>query len=163
MRRRTLSVRRKTSNRTPPLRLTAMVDILTCLLLFLVKCFAVESPMTPVPGITLPSSTSEEHPEESFVVAISGPSILVEGVAVASVAEVIGSPDVFIAPLGQRLAEIRAQKEEIARLRGVTEIDLGQVTVQGDRLIEYRLLERVIYTLGQEGFSEISLAVIREA
>jgi biopolymer transport protein ExbD len=140
-----------------------MVDILTCLLLFLVKCFAVDSPMTPEPGITLPSSTSEAHPEESFVVAITGPSILVDGERVANVADAIASPEVLITPLAQRLAEIRAQKEEIARLRGDAETDLGQVTVQGDRSIEFRLLERIIYTLGREGFSEISLAVIREA
>jgi biopolymer transport protein ExbD len=163
MARRRLNIRRPKENRPPQLRLTSMVDILTCLLLFLVKCFSVDSPMTPEPGITLPSSTSVEHPEESFVVAITGPSILVDGEHVANVADVVDSPDVFIAPLGHRLAEIRAKKEEIARLRGVTEMDLGQVTVQGDRLIEFRLLERVIYTLGQEGFSEISLAVIREA
>jgi hypothetical protein len=97
------------------------------------------------------------------VVAITGPSILVDGEHVADVAEAVASPDILITPLAHRLAEIRAQKEEIARLRGDAETDLGQVTVQGDRSIEFRLLERVIYTLGQEGFSEISLAVIREA
>lgn len=163
MGRRRLNIRRSRTTRPPQLRLTSMVDILTCLLLFLVKSFSVDTPMTPVPGITLPSSTSEEHPHESFVVAITGPHILVDGERVADVAEVTASPEIFIAPLGQRLSEIREQKEEIARLRGVTETSLGPVTVQGDRTIEYRLLERVIYTLGREGYSEISLAVIREA
>lgn len=161
--RRRLHIRRTRSNRPPQLRLTSMVDILTCLLLFLVKSFSVDTPMTPVPGITLPSSTSDEQPEESFVVAITGPHILVDGQRVADVAEVAASPDIFIASLGERLAEIREQKEEIARLRGAAEASLGPVTVQGDRTIEYRLLERVIYTLGREGYSEISLAVIREA
>ncbi|MCA9726235.1 MAG: biopolymer transporter ExbD [Candidatus Eisenbacteria bacterium] len=146
------------------LKLTSMMDILTVLLLFLVKSFVVDTPVTPVPGVTLPESTSKETPEESFVIAITGPDILVDGERVSSVDEATAGSGLFIASLGEHLATIRTHKQELARMRGLEEeAGLGPVTVQGDRAIEYRVLERVLYTLGQEGFSEISLAVIREA
>ena len=37
------------------------------------------------------------------------------------------------------------------------------MTIQGDRDLEFRLLERVMYTCGAAGFDEMALAVAREA
>jgi biopolymer transport protein ExbD len=39
----------------------------------------------------------------------------------------------------------------------------GQITIQGDKDLEYRLLEKVMYTCGAAGFDRMALAVIREA
>ncbi len=49
-----------------PLQLTSMMDILTVLLLFLLKSFVVEGEViTPVPGVDLPESSSETTPHAS--------------------------------------------------------------------------------------------------
>ena len=48
-----------TKHRPERLRLTSMMDILTVLLLFLLKSFVVEGEVvTPVPGVELPSSSA---------------------------------------------------------------------------------------------------------
>ncbi|MCK4774074.1 MAG: biopolymer transporter ExbD, partial [Candidatus Krumholzibacteria bacterium] len=54
-----------------PLRLTSMMDILTVLLLFLLKSFVVEGEvMTPIPGVDLPESSSDTTPRAAVVIAI---------------------------------------------------------------------------------------------
>ena len=37
-----------------------------------------------------------------------------------------------------------------------------KVTIQGDRAIEFQLLEKVMYTCGEAGFEQLSLAVLQE-
>ena len=71
MRRRSLRDRQKPT-RPESLKLTSMMDILTVLLLFLLKSFVVEGEVvTPPPGVELPGSTADTPPEASLVIAIS--------------------------------------------------------------------------------------------
>ncbi len=78
--------RKKSSHgRQPsPLPLTSMMDILTVLLLFLLKSFVVEGEViTPVPGVDLPESSSEAKPRASVVVAIFDHTVMLDGRMVA--------------------------------------------------------------------------------
>ena len=55
----------------PRLKMTSMMDILTVLLLFLLKSFVVDGEaLTPPPGLELPQSTSESMPAESIHLAL---------------------------------------------------------------------------------------------
>ena len=144
-----------------PLRLTSMMDILTTLLLFLLKSFVVEGEViTPVPGVTLPESSSNSAPQASVVVAIFDDTIMMDGQVVAKVSRVNGSDDLYIEPLADKLNEAREHVIEIARLRGEGEEFRGRVAIQGDRKIEFSILQRVMYTCGESGYEEISLAVL---
>lgn len=145
----------------PPLRMTSMMDILTVLLLFLLKSFVVEGEViTPVPGVNLPESTSEDTPEASVVVAIFQDSIMLDGQKVGSVSEALASDDLLIASLADRLSRNRERGAEIARRRGETEDFRGRVAIQGDQDISFAILERVMFTCNQSGYEDISLAVI---
>lgn len=158
--RRSIRGLRKTSG----LRLTSMMDILTVLLLFLLKSFVVDGEaMTPRAGVDLPESSAEERPESSVVVAVSADGIVVGDEPVATMAEVLASDDLYVVPLAERLEEVWLQREELARLRGETELEAPAATIQGDRDIEFRVLERVMYTLGETGFGDVSLAVIKKS
>ena len=62
------------------------MDILTVLLLFLLKSFVVEGEViNPVPGVDLPQSTSDTKPKASVVVAIFDGAVLLDGQMVARV------------------------------------------------------------------------------
>jgi biopolymer transport protein ExbD len=142
--------------------MTSMMDILTVLLLFLLKSFVVDGEaQTPPPGITLPSSTAAAAPEASLVIAIGSDAILVNSEKIASIAETKQSPRMLIAPLDRRLAAVRAQMAEIENAGGAAAERV--VTIQGDREIEFQVLEKVMYTLHQNGFEHIALAVIKSA
>ena len=68
------------------LRLTSMMDIFTSLLLFLLKSFVVDGEaVTPVPGVDLPESRSQDAAQPALVVAVFDDAILVGDEMVASV------------------------------------------------------------------------------
>lgn len=151
--------------RTAQLKMTSMMDILVVLLLFLIKSFVADGQiLTPAQGVELPTSTSDDRPEESLVIAIYDDTILMDDEPVArldpTAAEDLET-HLVIEPLAARLAETRQRRESLQRLRGEDEADLGRVTIQGDRAIEFATLRRVMYTLSTEGFTDVSLAVIR--
>ena len=129
--------------------LISMMDILTVLLLYLLKSYVSGGEvMVPPPGIRLPGSTADQPPQSSLVVAIDGDEIMLGNERVASIQE------------AARLDAARAQQDEIARLRGEAAATTHAATIQGDRDIEFRVLQRVMFTLNQSGFENVALAVI---
>ncbi len=144
-----------------PLRLTSMMDILTVLLLFLLKSFVVEGEaLTPVPGVNLPESSSETTPQASIVIAIFDNAIMMDGEVVALVSEAVASEDLYIESLADRLDRTREKVLDIARARGSDEEFEGRVSIQGDREIDFAILQRVMYTCSALGYENISLVVI---
>ncbi len=144
-----------------PLRLTSMMDILTVLLLFLLKSFVIEGEvMTPVPGVDLPESSSDTTPRASVVIAIFDDSVMMDGDVVASISAAVASTNLIIESLAVRLDEARTKAEEIAQYRGGEEVFEGKVSIQGDRDIDFAILQRVMFTCTVSGYENISLAVI---
>src|SRR5881628_3080395 len=84
--------------------LISMMDILTVLLLFLLKSYVAEGEvMVPAPGVNLPASSAEQSPKASLIVAIDGDAIRVQNEVVASASEAMASEDPVIEPLAARL------------------------------------------------------------
>ena len=155
---------RPDTNGSGSVNLISMMDILTVLLLFLLKSYVAGGEvMVPAPGIHLPASTADAPPPSSVVVAIAGGEIMVSGEHAASMKEALQSDGLEIAPLSARLQAIQAQQDEIARLRGSKSEAARTVTIQGDRDIEFKVLQKVMYTLGQNGYENISLAVLQKS
>lgn len=151
----------KVRSKHTPLRLTSMMDILTVLLLFLLKSFVIEGEaVTPIPGVDLPESSSDAAPQASIVIAIFDDNVMIEGEVVASVSKAVGTDDLVIEALADRLDQAREKATAIARRRGNEEEFIGRVSIQGDREIEFAILQRVMYTCSITGYEEISLAVI---
>jgi len=142
---------RRANDAKMQLRLTSMMDILTVLLLFLLKSFVVDGEViTPVPGVDLPESSSDQSPQSALGVA---------GCDVARVSEANAQGGLLIGPLGEVLREIRAQEQDLSRRRGTPE-EPGRIAIQGDQAIEFEILERIMHTCNQSGYGDISLAVI---
>lgn len=145
------------------LKMTSMMDILTVLLLFLLKSFVVEGEVvTPPPDVTLPTSSAEELPQSSLVIAISNEVVLLGEEPITTVGEILAQDDLLIPALDERLDEAYRQMAELAERRG-KDAPEGKVTIQGDREMEWQLLQRVMYTCNYSGFNDLSLAVIQGA
>src|SRR5262245_24940635 len=163
MRRRRGSWRKKPEG-SGSVNLISMMDILTVLLLFLLKSYVAGGEvMVPPTGIELPSSSADAPPQSSLVVAIDGDEILIGSERVATLAEALGEPGLEIPPLTAHLQAVQQQQAEIARLRGAEPAQHLIATIQGDRNIEFRILQKVMYTLGQNGYENISLAVLQKS
>ncbi len=160
MARRRRKGQRKSSAPTP-LRLTSMMDILTVLLLFLLKSFVVEGEViTPVPGVDLPESSSETAPRASIVVAVFDRAVLLDGQMVAKIEDTTDSGNLLIPELAASLSLTRTKAQELAQMRGEEPDVNPKIAIQGDREIPFDLLQRVMYTCNQSGYANISLAVI---
>ena len=146
------------------LTLTSMMDILTTLLFFVLKSYVSGGEVTiPPPGVTLPRSSAEADMRSSVVVAIDHDAIMLGGETIASVSETAKSEELMIAPLAERLTEARAQMDDLDRRKGKAEAGMRLATIQGDTEVEFRVLQKVMYTLDRNGFPDIALAVLKKA
>jgi biopolymer transport protein ExbD len=144
--------------------MTSLMDILTTLLLFVLKSFVIDGEaVTPVPGVTLPESTSHAAAQSAVVIAIFDDVVMMDGEVVATVSKSSKSRDLLIDALAARLDQSREQAIEIAKLRGDTEDFVGRVSIQGDRDIHFAIIQRVMFTCSQSGFENIALAVLESS
>jgi biopolymer transport protein ExbD len=142
--------------------MTALVDVLTVLVFFLLKNFSSEGDIiTQTRNLELPTSTSRTRPEQTLTVSISPMHILVEGNPVALVAEEWERGGTEIPSLARILEEKRRQTEQIAEFDESVKFD-GKLTIQGDRKIPFWLLQKVMSTCGGNGYSSFSLAVTKQ-
>lgn len=144
--------------------MTSLMDILTTLLLFVLKSFVVDGEaLTPVPGVTLPESTSHSVAQSAIVIAIFDDVVMMDGEVVATISKSSRSHDLLIAALAERLEASREKSVEIAHMRGDKDEFVGRVSIQGDRNIQFAIVQRVMFTCSQSGFENISLAVIESS
>jgi len=136
--------------------MTALMDIFTTLLLFLLKSFVAEGQAGTVePGVVLPASIAREAPWDAPVIAVTSEYVSCEGQVVPAATALQGT-DLLIEPLHAQLVQLREAEEH---REGFT----PRIVVQGDRGIEFRLLQRVITTSQLAGFTQVSLAVIQDS
>ena len=144
--------------------LTSLMDILTCLLFFVLKSFVAGGEASvPPPGLDLPRSTADQAMVTSLVIAIDQEAILVGSDRIASVRDAETSDGMLIEPLAARLRVAQEQMDDLARRKGADGAGRRVVTIQGDEDLQFDVLQKVMYTLNQSGFDDIALAVIKKA
>ena len=157
------NLRRSRAGSTPTtLNLTALIDLFTILVLFLLFNIAGGGDVLPPAGsLKLPSSISEKEPNRTLTVMITRDKILVEGKSVGLVSDVLEDPDMNIEGLE---AELKRHAEKAIRLglaMGVEVFD-GRITLMGDRETPFRLLEKVMFTCSLAEYYDIRLAVLQK-
>ncbi len=156
MRARRMARHHRRLSRLPKLNLVSLMDIFTILVFFLLVNSSEVDVLSRDRDIQLPTSVSEQLPDDSLLLVVGGEQILVNGRPVASLQEALDSDDDKIAGLHEELLD-RAQ-----RARPLTEEEqrLGRpITIMGDRNIPYSLLKRIMATCADTGYRDIALAV----
>jgi biopolymer transport protein ExbD len=152
------------------LNITPMMDMMTILLVFLLKQFSVQAAsMSMSEGLQLPTSSIEAQRPLAVNVTITQNAILVEGDGVTTVRAGAVDPSVkrdgangyYITPLVDVLTKHANRLKKIAALGG-TQFD-GTAMVLVDKSVPYRLLTEVLYSAGQAEFKNYHLVVIRRA
>ncbi len=143
-------------------QMTSLVDVLTVLVFFLLKNFSTEGDIiTPAPGLTLPSSTARERPEKTLVIAISQEHVLAEGQPIAAVLDEEKRPGYRIPALSDWLDKRRKSTENISQIDSTVGFT-GKLSIQGDRAIPFAILQKVLVTCGEKGYSDFALTVDRK-
>jgi biopolymer transport protein ExbD len=144
------------------MQITSLVDMMTVLVVFLLKSFSAEGDIiTPSNGLTLPSSTAKKKAEVAFRLSITQYHLLVEGQPILTIEDMMKGEDIIVPELAQILGDRRKATERIAQ--NSTNITFkGDVVIEADKKIQFRMLQRIMYTCGQAGFSNFSLLVLKK-
>ena len=143
------------------INLTALLDVLTNLLFFLMLGFAAQSANMELDGgITLPGSSAEAHPDKTIQVSITRRDIRVDKAPVVTVSagrvENGPSGNARIEPLYKRLISVKTDKK--SKALDVTDI----IMVMCDKDTPYGLLHQVLNTAAEAGFPKFRMAVMME-
>jgi biopolymer transport protein ExbD len=155
-------IRRMTRNKRvlPKLPLTSLMDVFTILVFFLmVNQSSVEALQQPR-QIKLPESVVEEKPRETVVILVGKDEVLVQGVPVASIADIQAAGNAEIEPIGARLAEL---SESVIGLSTQTVAESQEVTVLADKSIPFSILKKILATCTARGYTRVSLAVVQKS
>lgn len=163
------AARKAGSEQQLDMNLVSLIDIFTILIFFLLSSASGVELLTMPKAIAVPEAAADTQPKPaSIVVAVDGQEILVEGRRVASVPEVMASPDELIAPLQ---AELQAQASKLAGAEPVGSAPGSpaaatdtrrRVTIMGDKDIPYSLLRKVMASASSVDFADVSFVVRRK-
>ena len=154
------------------LNITAMMDMMTIILVFLLKSLSSSSASIPQSSdLTIPNSVlSTEASEDGVKVVVSKSQIVVDDNPVVPVPadathgvegkyKRSGPNDLYITPLANTLQTWRERDKQV---RAATGRPSGsEAIIICDKDAPYRLLVEVLYTLGQTEFSKFHLMVLQ--
>lgn len=162
------------------LSLTAMVDLFTVLVVFLLQNYATTGEVLDIPeGVKLPDAREVKDLQPANVIIVSDEEISFNNDRVASYSEIKGQDDWEISGLRAKIEET-IKKGEIDKQalgskikKAVQNINQGdkveaeeidpyrRVTIQADKQIDFLTLKKVMYTATESGIFEINFAVMK--
>jgi len=151
------------AKQAPALNLTALMDIFTILVFFLMVNSGDSQTIKDTETILLPRSVADKMPKETLVLAVDDENLVIQNQTIATIADIHAmknetSEDDIIPALQaelERQAERRPETEE--------EKILGRpITIQGDHEVPYLVLRKIMATAAMTGYRDISLAVVQQ-
>ena len=153
------------------LNITAMMDMMSILLVFMLKQFAAEQAnMTMNDSLQLPKSSSPIKPLPSVNVTVSTQSIIIEGEPVVAVragavdpsSKPQGPNGYLISPISETLQKHANRLKKLEVISGGAQKFDGTMLLLVDRSIPYRLVTEVLYSAGQAEFRNYRLVVLQK-
>lgn len=157
---------REAAGEIKELNITAMMDIMTIILVFLIKSYATSSvTTTSSEDIKPPISTTRLTPKDTVAITITRKHILVgDKVKATLINSEVDKKDLsgrLIVPVDQAL------KKEVEKLKFIAERNPGapfthELSVIGDKKVPYDLLLTVLYTAGQNELTNYRFVVVQK-
>ncbi|MYE07618.1 MAG: adventurous gliding motility protein S [Oligoflexia bacterium] len=151
------------------LQLTAMVDMFTVLVVFLLQNYASTNQILPISDqIALPQASTVKELKPSFVVVLSKDSLSFNKQPVGTYNDVKNSQDWLIVSLLESVQEaieiLNQENKSVSRKdeSGGDVVPLQyKMTLQADKDIDFLSIKKVLYTLTEAGVQEVNFAVIK--
>jgi biopolymer transport protein ExbD len=142
------------------LNLNSMMDMMTIILLFLLKTFSTTGQiMTASEDLKLPYSASIEQPKKELSISVTRHSLLVGNESIMNL-EQLPVTENLIRPLYSRLSQLAKEAQE-------DEVRFGkpfnhEVIIQADENTPFQVLVKVLYTCGQSEYNKLRLLTYQE-
>jgi biopolymer transport protein ExbD len=142
------------------LNLTSMIDMFTILVVFLLKSYSAEGQIVTVSeSLTLPKARAEQKVEMKLEIEVNQGAVVVEGDPVVQVTDELLATGGAIPPLVSRLSD---HMEYTRQMKGTITEDEQKINIQGDVAIPAILVQRVMASCSEAGYSLQNLEVIKE-
>lgn len=165
--------------------LNSLMDVVTIILVYFVKTFAVSPITVQDPSVQLPISTARETPEEAIVVMITGDkrretnsvgdSVLVADMPTISVDDdlILHLKPNFEIPKGElegqfviktlkkRLLEVRKLQGVTAELTSSKEEPDSKIVFVVDRHVPYSTLSKALVSSSEAGYADFKFAIVK--
>ena len=147
------------------LNVVPMVDIMTLLVIFLLQQFSATGEVLYMQkDIKLPDARHGQAIEPAPVVAISGEHLVVSGTKVADLAQIERDPFLAIPALEERLRDERKRWEFVHQNDPDRDRAWrGEVNVQADEKVPFKLVKRVMYSAAQAGYPNVNFATLERS
>lgn len=157
---------REAAGEIKELNITAMMDMMTIILVFLLKSYSASAvAMTSSEDIHPPVSSTRATPKDTIAVTITPKHVMVGDKAVLTLADGRVPADVLqgrlVVPLDQAL------KKEVEKLKYIADRNPAapfthEMSIIGDKKIPYDLLLTVLYTAGQNELENYRFVVLQK-
>ena len=144
----------------PGFNLTALMDIFTILVFFLLVNSSTAEQLPDRDNLQLPESVAEQKPEQTVIVMVTRDRILVQGTPVAEIEQVLASEERSVPAVS---AELQAARENVIGMTTRAVARKDEVTIMGDRELPFRVLRKLMQSCSEAGYTKVSLAVIQKA
>ncbi len=161
---------KKEGPKEEPFSITSLMDIMTIILVFLLKSYSV-SPVnvTPTEDLQLPISNAKLDPVEAVPITISKNYILVDDKPVVEVKngkvdaseKSDGESGFLIDKVYNALKENAEKQKTIAQYNDAQQFK-GMALLIADESTPYRLLTEVLYSAGQAEFGNFKFVVLKK-
>jgi biopolymer transport protein ExbD len=165
--------------------LNSLMDVITIILVYLIKTMASSPINVQDPSIQLPISTSQEVVQDLVVVMITGaerrdtgprgekvlvpavPTIVVDDEVILQLAENFEVPagqlerQFVIRALKQKLLEVRKMQGVTAELTEAGAFD-GKVVFVVDKNVPYRTLSKALVSSAEAGYADFKFAIVKQ-
>jgi biopolymer transport protein ExbD len=158
------------------LNITAMLDIMTIILVFLLKSLGESAGSVPQSDdLQIPTSVLRTEPsQEGVIVTISKSQILMDDTRILTLPgrdsmvqtgvganhKRNGPNDLYITPLGNALSRAR-KADKVVRQKKGKDASYSEAIIIADKTTPYRLLIEILFTLGQNEFAKYHLMVMQ--
>jgi biopolymer transport protein ExbD len=150
------------------LNITPMMDMMTIILVFLLKTFTSSALLVNQDqNMMLPSSISRLNAKQAIAVTVTKRVVLVDGEPVAPInsgkidpaLKRDGDNGYYISPLVEILNRVARKEKKVAEMTG-QKFD-GELTIVADRNTPYRLLTEILYSCGQAEYANYRLLILK--
>jgi biopolymer transport protein ExbD len=159
-------VEREAEGEIRELNITAMMDMMTIILVFLIKSYSASSiTVTASEDVRPPLSTTKLIPKDTIAVTVTPKGILVGDkrrvdLVTGMKLKKEDTQGALILPLDAALKK-EVEKSKLIESRGGMPFN-HEVSIIGDRRIPYDLLSSVLYTAGQNELGNVRFVVIQK-
>lgn len=142
------------------LLITPLVDMFVIIVLFLIANFSATGEiLNMTKDIQLPEAVNVKEVENVPVVMVSNEQVLVSGTIIGRVEDLSREEYLNIPALEEKLRDMKKQYEDLHNAAGDTEGFKGDVNIQANKDVQFKIIKRVMFSCATAGYQNINFAV----